>query len=189
MSVTQRRSGSQVLPATDQRVAATISRAALDLYGDLAHLADAEYLLAWPPSHLDVTAAPELADEGLLFTYHAGRPRGTFAYLVSSRPGPNVGAPRSLFPPPSLQSGPTWTMYRRRDGDVCHLCGQPISEYWKWPHLFPSVDHLIPRSKGGNDYPSNIRISHQTCNKARRDRDLAASRMRLTACGPRQRGV
>jgi hypothetical protein len=33
-----------------------------------------------------------------------------------------------------------------------------------------SIDHKVPQSQGGSDYPSNVRAAHQGCNKARRDK-------------------
>lgn len=49
-------------------------------------------------------------------------------------------------------------------GDTCHLCEQPGAT---------TVDHIIPRSKGGAPFdPANVRPAHLGCNSARKDRDL-----------------
>lgn len=45
-----------------------------------------------------------------------------------------------------------------RDGYVCHLCGLPGAD---------SVDHIIPRSRGGSDDESNLRAAHAVCNNRR----------------------
>lgn len=48
-------------------------------------------------------------------------------------------------------------------GTTCHLCGKPGAN---------SADHIIPRSKGGNDTLENLRPAHQQCNAARTDMSL-----------------
>jgi 5-methylcytosine-specific restriction endonuclease McrA len=47
-------------------------------------------------------------------------------------------------------------------GEVCGICGRPLQPGQKL-HL----DHVLPRSWGGMDYPSNLRVSHATCNLRR----------------------
>jgi hypothetical protein len=55
-----------------------------------------------------------------------------------------------------------------RDGWVCWLCDGPID-----PAL-PStlaggatVDHVVPRSRGGSNEPANLRLAHRRCNGTR----------------------
>lgn len=48
-------------------------------------------------------------------------------------------------------------------GSVCWLCGRPITGT-------VSVDHVIPRSKGGSDDLDNCRPSHLECNVRRGNR-------------------
>ena len=45
-----------------------------------------------------------------------------------------------------------------RDGYLCHLCGLPGAD---------SVDHLIPRSRGGDDTAANLKAAHNACNNRR----------------------
>jgi hypothetical protein len=54
----------------------------------------------------------------------------------------------------------------RADGWLCYLCGGSVA-----PHLWglmnpnaPSIDHVIPISKGGMDCISNVRLTHLLCN-------------------------
>lgn len=49
-------------------------------------------------------------------------------------------------------------------GRTCHLCRQDGAD---------SADHLIPRSKGGQDNLTNLRPAHHGCNSARQDMSLA----------------
>ena len=56
--------------------------------------------------------------------------------------------------------------------DVCGICGKPVDKTLKYPHpLSPTVDHIIPVSKGG--HPSdlnNLQLAHRCCNRAKSDR-------------------
>lgn len=56
-----------------------------------------------------------------------------------------------------------------RDGWACQICGRPIP---RMPTLWidrATLDHIIPRSKGGTDDPSNLRAAHHGCNSLRSD--------------------
>lgn len=57
----------------------------------------------------------------------------------------------------------------RVKGTRCHLCGQDGAD---------SADHVIPRSKGGDDSLANLEPAHGGCNRARSDTDLAEWRAR-----------
>jgi 5-methylcytosine-specific restriction endonuclease McrA len=43
----------------------------------------------------------------------------------------------------------------------------------------PTIDHLIPVSKGGADVPENVALAHRSCNCARGNR--GAVQLRLAA--------
>ena len=55
---------------------------------------------------------------------------------------------------------------------VCGICGKPVDFSYKYPHpLSPTVDHIIPVSKGG--HPSdinNLQLAHRTCNRQKSDK-------------------
>lgn len=62
-----------------------------------------------------------------------------------------------------------------RDDYQCKLCGDlvdmnanPQRDDWA-----PTLDHIIPRSKGGTHDESNLRTTHRWCNSVRGDRDDA----------------
>lgn len=109
-----------------------------------------------------------------IFAYRGG-PNGArfMLYAIGTEQG---GA--SILPPPSVLNIEVTLMYAERDGMTCHLCGGKVvtdprsSDY---DRLRPSLDHLNPRSRAGSHHPSNLRTSHLTCNKARKDRPLSES--------------
>ncbi|MBF6085286.1 HNH endonuclease [Nocardia cyriacigeorgica] len=49
-------------------------------------------------------------------------------------------------------------------GTRCHLCERPPAA--------TTADHLVPRSRGGDDSISNLRPAHQRCNAMRQDMPL-----------------
>ena len=56
----------------------------------------------------------------------------------------------------------------KKDGNGCYICGLPM--------LFVSemdIDHVVPRSKGGEDIYDNLRVVHGECNKAKGDKKSA----------------
>lgn len=51
-----------------------------------------------------------------------------------------------------------------RDGNRCHLCRKAVPDK-VWPHpLSPSLDHVIPLSRGGIHDPDNVKLAHLRCN-------------------------
>lgn len=50
-----------------------------------------------------------------------------------------------------------WDYY----GGLCWLCGEPAN----------TIDHVIPVSSGGTNWPANLRPACQPCNSGKRDRD------------------
>lgn len=59
-----------------------------------------------------------------------------------------------------------------RDGWTCGFCGEavedglPSSSPWQ-----ATLDHIIPRSLGGSDDASNLRLLHRYCNAVRSNRE------------------
>lgn len=61
-----------------------------------------------------------------------------------------------------------------RDGDECAICGRNVDLTLKsgtqGSRQGPSIDHLVPRSQGGTDDLSNLRLAHWGCNQQRGNR-------------------
>lgn len=53
----------------------------------------------------------------------------------------------------------------------CGICGKPVDFSYKYPHpLSPTVDHIIPVSKGGHPSDiSNLQLAHRCCNREKSD--------------------
>ena len=74
-------------------------------------------------------------------------------------------------------TGSTWTGNESKKytpvviatyGMTCHLCMSPIASMGE-----VSVDHVVPRNKGGVDAIENLRPAHRRCNYSRGDKDIA----------------
>jgi len=53
-----------------------------------------------------------------------------------------------------------------RDGWWCWLCGEAIEPDAIGPWQ-ATIDHLVPRSRGGSNELSNLRLAHRRCNNRR----------------------
>lgn len=80
-----------------------------------------------------------------------------------------------MTPPKKSRTGRPWTRLKRRiirrDGGICHLCGNPGAD---------TADHLIPWAFGGTDAPSNLKAAHIDCNRKRGPRPIEVARAELT---------
>lgn len=57
-----------------------------------------------------------------------------------------------------------------RDGWVCQICMEPVDRKAHYlSNWFPSLDHIVPRSRGGTHDPANLRTAHRWCNSVRGD--------------------
>lgn len=55
----------------------------------------------------------------------------------------------------------------------CYLCGfdmAPQSEMFAHDATMPSLDHVIPKSKGGTNRLGNVALAHKQCNNRKADR-------------------
>jgi hypothetical protein len=65
----------------------------------------------------------------------------------------------------------------RRDGWRCGICGEKISKAARYPDpQSPSLDHIVPLSKGGGHLYDNVQASHWSCNVAK-GADTAGSQL------------
>lgn len=58
-----------------------------------------------------------------------------------------------------------------RDKGVCGICGERVNLKYKYPHpLSPSIDHIIPISKGGFHSKNNCQLAHFVCNSTKNNK-------------------
>jgi hypothetical protein len=61
-----------------------------------------------------------------------------------------------------------------RDGNDCHLCGDAVDMTVSGMQPYgPTIDHVVPVSKGGRTEMSNCKLAHRHCNVTRGNRDIA----------------
>lgn len=65
-----------------------------------------------------------------------------------------------------------------RDKGICKICGQPtdITDI-KNGHIgkrYPTLDHIIPLSKGGTHTWDNVQLAHMACNAGKCDKEVIA---------------
>ena len=67
-----------------------------------------------------------------------------------------------------------------RDGWVCQICGKPVNPDEKYPSsVSPSIDHIVPLSRGGSHTFENVQLTHLKCNKQKFTKTLAEYRIYL----------
>lgn len=153
------------------------------------NLSDDEGLLRWNEMFLGSSIFPyddikadtirkwmtELENNEIVFPYSGGISKQKIGWIVNFLKHQRIDKPQpSKFDPPSIQNREVKHLYGKRDGMVCQLCGgdiiinAPVNECGS-KRL--SLDHIEFKSKGGNNYPSNIRSVHIGCNKSRRDNE------------------
>jgi 5-methylcytosine-specific restriction endonuclease McrA len=63
---------------------------------------------------------------------------------------------------------------RKRFNDICQICGMAVNPYdianGHARRMYPTVDHIIPLSKGGTHTWDNVQLAHMCCNSGKCDR-------------------
>lgn len=77
-----------------------------------------------------------------------------------------------------IDYGVTLTKLIKRDKNICQICGQACDEQdytldrernFIAGELYPSIDHIIPVSKGGTHTWDNVQLAHHYCNSIKND--------------------
>ena len=66
----------------------------------------------------------------------------------------------------------------KRDKGICHICGRPCDyedytvdgDVFIAGNWYPSIDHVIPVSKGGRHSWDNVKLAHRLCNSVKSDK-------------------
>ena len=61
-----------------------------------------------------------------------------------------------------------------RDQWICGLCDGPVDKTLRWPDpQSPSLDHILPLSRGGHHARENCQLAHLRCNLRKNNRIVA----------------
>ena len=59
----------------------------------------------------------------------------------------------------------------KRDNWACQICGKKVKKDKYYPDpMSPSIDHIIPLSKGGDHIKKNVQLTHLRCNIKKQDK-------------------
>jgi 5-methylcytosine-specific restriction endonuclease McrA len=115
-----------------------------------------------------------LSDLELIFQYKQNNQQ--YLWVIKFRVHQRIDKPQKpQNPAPSIQNNSYKDSIFRRDGYICYLCGEftDISDDLnKVGSKFPSIDHIKPKSKGGSDYPTNLKTACISCNKSKQNKDI-----------------
>lgn len=71
--------------------------------------------------------------------------------------------------------GVTLKKVRAKYHDVCQICGLMVDDTaivnGHIKRLYPTIDHIVPLSKGGTHTWKNVRLAHMSCNAGKRDKN------------------
>lgn len=59
----------------------------------------------------------------------------------------------------------------RRGGGRCGICGKPADVKITEGPMRPTLDHIVPQSRGGGEDRANIQLAHYVCNSRKGNRD------------------
>jgi 5-methylcytosine-specific restriction endonuclease McrA len=77
----------------------------------------------------------------------------------------------------------------KRDKRVCKICGDKVNKkdfittdegYFIAGDYYPSIDHILPVSKGGTHTWDNVQLAHRICNTDKRDNEMYEHEGQLT---------
>jgi hypothetical protein len=70
----------------------------------------------------------------------------------------------------------------QRDGLNCQLCGESLDLRSRWPApTSVSVDHVLPRSRGGTDDLTNLQLTHLLCNQRKHNGPASLDSLEATS--------
>lgn len=93
---------------------------------------------------------------------------------VSSKGSGGHWKHRAFFYGCKYESGITLKAVIERDNGICQICGLPIDDTdinnGHIGRMYPTLDHIIPLSKGGSHTWNNVQLAHMKCNAGKCDK-------------------
>lgn len=114
----------------------------------------------------------KLSELEMIFRYT--RNNQSYLWVIKFKVHQRIDKPgKPQNPPPSIQNNSYKKAIHHRDNYLCYMCGEytdVMDKINKCKSKFPSIDHIKPKSKGGSDYPSNLKTACLSCNKSKQDK-------------------
>lgn len=157
----------------DEKVGGLTRDARLMLIG-MWNFADDEGLIRWNPLYLRSSIFPyddiktdkiktmqvELNDAKFVMPYK--KDNQFYAWIINFKKHQKINRPQeSRLPPPRYDYHVYRDIIHARDDYICQKCHKQCD----CNNI--SIDHIVPLVKGGNDYPSNLQVMCQKCNKSK----------------------
>lgn len=118
---------------------------------------------------------------GELFRARAERKFCSVDCAVRSQGG-EIGSGKSDGRPRRYMSDTDRDAFFEAAGWCCALCGDVMRRDVGYLHdLYPTLDHIVPRARGGSDELGNLQPAHRICNLRKGAGDGAAGRPELVA--------
>lgn len=125
------------------------------------------------PESID-KALGNLESKGIVYRYTNNNQK--YIWIIKFRVYQRIDKPQKpMNPLPSIQNSGFAKVLFKRDNYICHLCKAEVSMAASLNEVdssAPSIDHIVPKSKGGSNAPSNLATACISCNKRRGNTDL-----------------
>jgi hypothetical protein len=122
-----------------------------------------------------LTAIETLKQNNLIYLYTINGQK--YAWIIKFRVYQRIDKPQQPNNPiASIQNKEFKEAIFKRDGYRCHLCKRTCDPFGKLNVVasnVASIDHIIPQSKGGGHYPSNLITACISCNKGRGNKSVS----------------
>ena len=110
---------------------------------------------------------------GIIFLYKKNNQ--SFAWIIKFRVHQKLDHPgMAKNPPPDIKNKGYSDAIFRRDGHICHYCGEYVdtmAEKDDGDSNAPCIVYLVDKKSGGKDYPNNLKCACNCCNPDRKGFD------------------
>lgn len=108
--------------------------------------------------------------------YFIARVGGREVELLDYRREPNLIGPGEVQKKKKKKnkSAPKKSLLNLRDGNLCHYCKLVMANNANGP-FGQTVEHVVPRARGGSDKLHNLVLAHRRCNEKLGDSYLKCS--------------
>lgn len=110
----------------------------------------------------------KLSEQNLIYLYN--NKGQDYGIVLNFKKHQTISHPQpSSEPMPSIQNNKYRYAIFERDGYVCAYCKRQLSLNDNNKYTRPTIDHVVPQSKGGSNLPHNLITACEHCNKSKGD--------------------